>query len=71
MSPLSVCPVCLKVRQMTRHHIYPKRFFKKSPKFWLCRQCHNTLEKIMPRKKMSREWYDSLLKWFIRKESKW
>ena len=43
-----LCPACLYVRELTRHHIYPRRFFgnyKNSPILHLCRSCHDEIEK--------------------------
>lgn len=46
-----LCPVCLFLRDLTRHHIYPKRFFgepKNSPVLYLCRGCHDGIEERIP-----------------------
>ncbi len=46
-----LCPSCLYLRDLTKHHIYPVRFFgrpKNSPIMWLCRSCHDEIEKIIP-----------------------
>lgn len=46
-----LCPKCLEVKGGTRHHIYPKRFFGNppgAPILWLCRQCHDALERQIP-----------------------
>lgn len=39
---------------MTRHHVYPRRHFKRSRNvklqrtiFWICRSCHDALERII------------------------
>ena len=45
-----LCPRCLELKQLTRHHIYPKRWFKKDheqPICYLCRDCHNDIEYIL------------------------
>lgn len=47
-----LCPQCLYLRDLTAHHIYPKRFFgtpKNSPILYLCRECHDEIEKLIPR----------------------
>ena len=47
-----LCPQCLYLRELTRHHIYPVRFFgnpKNSPILYLCRACHDEIEKLIPR----------------------
>lgn len=54
----SLCPKCLEMKSLTKHHIYPKRFFHKSPTFWLCRECHDELEWKIPYKpKMDKGFY--------------
>lgn len=42
-----LCPKCMYLRDLTRHHIYPRRFFgapKNSPILHLCRSCHDLIE---------------------------
>lgn len=51
-SKWGLCPACLYLRDLTRHHIYPVRFFgrpKNSPILHLCRDCHDKIEAIIPR----------------------
>lgn len=45
-----LCPKCLLVEPGTKHHIYPKRFFDPQgcPLVYLCRKCHDALERIIP-----------------------
>lgn len=44
-----VCAKCLEVKRGTRHHVYPQRFFGGiGPILWLCRQCHDALERQIP-----------------------
>jgi 5-methylcytosine-specific restriction endonuclease McrA len=46
-----LCPRCLYIRELTRHHIFPRRFFgdwKNSPIMFLCRTCHDKIEKLIP-----------------------
>lgn len=46
-----VCPKCLYLRDLTKHHIYPRRFFgvwKNSPILHLCRACHDLIETLLP-----------------------
>lgn len=49
---IGLCPKCLHIRKLTRHHIYPMRFFgshKINPVIcWLCRRCHDKVEKRIP-----------------------
>jgi len=52
---------------MTKHHIYPKRFFgTKGPKQPLCRQCHDEIERMIPFKlKLTKEDYRNILEDFL------
>lgn len=46
-----LCPSCLYLRELTKHHIYPVRFFgrpKNSPILHICRSCHDNVEKLIP-----------------------
>lgn len=44
-----LCVKCLEIKSGTRHHVYPQRFFGgEGPILWLCRQCHDALEVIIP-----------------------
>ena len=63
-----VCPKCGLIRRLTKHHIFPKRFFGcKGPIKYICRECHDALEKLIPfyvvlRKKRYWEIYNDFLK---------
>lgn len=68
MKKYGFCPKCCLMNFLTKHHVYPKRFFKsKNPAFvYLCRDCHDELEKLIPyRKKLSKRMYEEILKSFI------
>jgi len=43
----TTCPKCGYFREMTRHHIYPRRHFKSDQVILLCRDCHDGIEKII------------------------
>jgi len=46
-----MCPACLEMSYLTKHHLLPKRFFRKQKKpatLFLCRDCHNLLESKIP-----------------------
>lgn len=55
------CPSCKeKGRQPTKHHVLPRRYFRNnnnSPRLWLCRHCHDALEKLIPHEQMERKFY--------------
>ncbi|WP_457635804.1 HNH endonuclease [Persephonella sp.] len=65
----AVCPKCFNLRKLTKHHILPKRHFKKKEDrekiFLLCRECHDEIEKQIPFEKMQRQYYFFLLRRFI------
>lgn len=46
-----LCGRCLYLRELTKHHLYPRRFFgnsSNSPILFLCRSCHDAIEKLIP-----------------------
>lgn len=63
------CPKCCTLQLGTRHHVYPRRFFGESddaPIFWLCRRCHNQLERLIPEKQeLQPEDYVEILRQFL------
>lgn len=59
------CPKCLQMKTLTSHHIYPKRHFKNSPMFKLCRTCHDELELHIPYRKVAKHLYVQILAEFI------
>lgn len=51
-SHYGICPKCLYLRDLTKHHLYPRRFFgngSNSPILFLCRGCHDGIENLIPR----------------------
>jgi hypothetical protein len=46
------CPKCAQTKRLTRHHVFPKRFFPEQwgggITVWLCRECHTLLEYEIP-----------------------
>ena len=42
-----VCTKWLKLKHLTKHHIYPKRHYNKPVYCYLCRKCHDALERII------------------------
>ena len=46
--PQGLCSKCLQTGNLTRHHIYPQRFFDDCDEVvYLCRACHDILEFII------------------------
>lgn len=44
-----LCPKCLRLRELTRHHILPKRVYplgKNSPLLYVCRDCHDVIDDL-------------------------
>ena len=67
---LGSCPKCGKVCYLSRHHIYPRRFFntaKDNKKILLiCRKCHDELELSIPKhQKLPRWQYIEIVKSFL------
>lgn len=66
-----LCPCCLYIRELTRHHIYPVRFFgrrheKTNPILHLCRDCHDKIEREIPKDEMlHKEDYIQLAREFL------
>lgn len=64
-----MCPNCLYLRDLTRHHIYPVRFFgkpKNSPILFLCRSCHDLIESRIPaNEKLTKREYLQICREFI------
>lgn len=67
-----LCPKCLYVRELTRHHVYPRRFYgnhKNSPILHLCREDHDKIEKLIPMNdKLSKMDYLQLTREFLLEE---
>lgn len=61
-----LCPKCHKMTTLTRHHIFPRRFFKNSPIFFVCRECHDKLECLIPYSRMERYLYVDVLVCFLK-----
>lgn len=52
------CSNCGTKRKLTRHHIFPKRFYHgDGPVMILCRYCHDELELKVPFEKQSISFY--------------
>lgn len=48
MAKKGICPKCSKNKTLTKHHILPRTHFKGSSKIvYLCRTCHDELEKYI------------------------
>lgn len=58
------CPKCHRIKWLTRHHVYPSRFFPRSSAvLYICRDCHDELEALIPvRKKQKRYFYEEVIR---------
>ena len=65
---VGLCPRCLGICKLTKHHLFPKRYYrnKNAPIVWLCRYCHDDIEELIPFKKMRKHFYLELTIYFIR-----
>ena len=62
------CPKCKLKLRLTRHHVYPVRHYgRKDNKeiLYICRECHDDLEKNIPFQKQAREFYTQVIDTFL------
>ena len=56
------CPCCKNEEYLTVHHEWPQRHFKgEGPQVLICETCHVEIEKDIPEKIMSLEFYELIL----------
>lgn len=67
MRKTGICKKCKKHKKLTKHHIFPSRHFKRRNNHFefLCRECHDDLETLIPYRKMERWFYPFILKAFL------
>lgn len=68
---IGLCPKCLDVDELTKHHILPKRHFPVSPEsplLWLCRGCHDQLEQAIPFHRQRTDFYFAIAIAFLKGE---
>ena len=74
MLQYGLCPKCLELKELTKHHIFPRRFFKKDKRpaiLHLCRSCHDKLEMRIPYKeKMYKSEYIAITQEFLNERRK-
>ncbi len=52
MATIGICKKCRKETELTKHHCLPRRFFGQiSVYIYICRECHNKLEALIPQEK--------------------
>ena len=63
-----ICSSCLQLRQLEKHHILPRKFFKRqrnAPIVYLCNGCHKQLHRELPEKKVSKSNYLEITQQFL------
>ncbi len=64
-----MCAACKKIRESSKHHILPLRFYgssQNSPILYLCRTCHDEIERLIPQHhKLDREDYFEIAAEFL------
>lgn len=54
MMPADICPICLQRKRLTKHHIWRRAVFGRTPKNneteYICNECHQTLEAEITKK---------------------
>ena len=70
---VGLCPRCLHIRCLSKHHAFPKRFFGNGSSnqsvLFLCGECHEDIEKIIPYSfRLSKEQYLELHSYFLKGE---
>lgn len=67
-----LCPRCNHLRDLTKHHLYPVRFFGRSPNspiLFLCRSCHDGIERLIPEhEQLNKEDYLQIAREFLTPE---
>jgi len=70
---VGVCPKCFRTGRLTKHHVFPKRYFgngkKNSSVLYLCGECHHGrtgIESVLPQRKLNKEDYIVITKVWLR-----
>ena len=70
-----LCAKCLRIRESSKHHLLPRRFFgsnQNSPLLFLCRECHNDLEDQIPQHvKLDRDEYFQIAVEFLQRSQQY
>jgi hypothetical protein len=61
------CPKCFSFKLLTKHHVFPRRFFGNSSYgLHICRECHDDIEKVIPaHQKLTKSEYIELTKCWL------
>ena len=58
-----LCPKCKEIKPLTKHHIEPRKWFKKQkdPKLlFLCWDCHKEIHQILPKTRLRKPAYTEI-----------
>lgn len=71
---VGICPKCLELKELSRHHIFPRRWFKRKEIIFFCRECHNNIEFIISQRERGKvlpEYiYLEIIKSFLQKKAR-
>lgn len=69
MRKWKLCPKCYKRPANSRHHIFPRRYWGKGRQnnyiIMFCRLCHDSIELLIPFRKMPKEFYVKIVREFM------
>ena len=65
MSGYIMCPKCQEIKIGTRHHLFPKRHFNDPTILYLCRKCHDKIERMIPFRKKDKGVYIKITRQFL------
>jgi hypothetical protein len=61
MSLAKKCLKCGQARALTKHHVFPQRYFPRDPRpllIYICRKpCHDELESLIPKEECTKDEY--------------
>ena len=60
-----LCPKCKEIRIGTRHHVFPRRHFDDPTILYLCRDCHDIIERMIPMRRKHKDFYIKITKQFL------
>ena len=62
------CPKCRASKALTKHHIKPRRWVGKGRRnshvVWICRECHDELEEMIPYERKKVGFYFEVVRQF-------
>lgn len=55
------------MRFLNVHHIYPEKYYTKSPSIRICDKCKDEIEKQLPTKKVAKEIYQRIYQTYLKR----